>query len=164
MRSRLADDPDSSQAAWAAGVHLLARRELSVAQVRAGLARKGYSAGAIDSAVNRLLGSGALDDARAARANAATRLRVKRQGRDRVRRELAAIGIDRETAERAVAETFGAADEPALLADALERRLRRGQSPADPAVRRRVIAALVRQGFSLDAVLGALKRFGDGPE
>jgi regulatory protein len=163
MRRRLADDPDSSQAAWTAGMHLLARRELSVAQMRVRLARSGYSAEAVDAAVSRLLASGALDDARAARANAGTRLRVKRQGRDRVRRELAAIGIDRETAERAVADTFDAADEQALLAEALERRLRR-QSLADPAARRRVIAALVRQGFTLDAVLAAIRRFGEPAE
>jgi regulatory protein len=158
MRRRQTDSPDSSEAAWAAGVQMLARRELSASQVRTRLARHGYSPAAVEAALARLRASGTLDDARVARASATTRLQVKRQGRERVRRELAAMGIDRETADRAVAEVFGEADERALLERALERRLRTGMSLADPAVRRRLSGALMRQGFSAESIAALFHR------
>ena len=161
MRRASPDEPASGEAAWSAGLRLLARRELSTAQVRTRLLQKGYTPAAVDDAIGRLTASGALDDARVARASASTRLRVKRQGRDRVRRELAAIGIDRDVADRALNEVFGASDEDALLERALDCRLRPGMQLADPAVRRRLAGALVRQGFALGAVLSAIRRRGN---
>lgn len=158
MRRASPEDPDSGQAAWTTGLRMLGRRELSAAQVRTRLLQKGYSPAAVDEALSRLLASGALDDARVARAGAHTRLRIKRQGRERVRRELGAIGIDRDVADRAVAEAFGDADEDALVDRALDARLRTGSSLDDPAVRRRVTNALVRQGFSFGAISAAFRR------
>jgi regulatory protein len=140
----------------------LARRELSVAQLRDRLKRRGYTAHAVEDAISHLLDAGALDDERVARAAARTSAQVKRHGRARVARELAALGIERETAERALAEVFGAVDEQALLDQALSRRLRGSTSLADPAVRRRVFAALVRQGFSPGAVQQAIRVYARG--
>jgi regulatory protein len=136
---------------------MLARRELSVAQVRERLGRKGFDATAVQDAISRLIANGTLDDLRVARAVARTRAKVKRQGRSRVVRELATIGIAREVAQQIIAEVFGDLDEQALLDEALSRRLRGSVALSDPAARRRVFAALVRQGFSPEAITRAMK-------
>jgi regulatory protein len=154
MRSRGPTDrvEDTPEAAWAAGVRALARRELSVAQLRARLARTGWSRASVEAALERLTASGAVDDARVARALARTRAGVKRQGRERVVREIQALGIARDVARAAVEEVFGALDEQALLQRALDARLRGRVTLGDPAARRRLMAALVRQGFDADSV------------
>jgi regulatory protein len=144
--------------AYTSALRMLARRELSVAQVRERLGRKGFDADAIQAAVSRLIADGTLDDVRVARAVARTRANVKRQGRSRVIRELATIGIAREVAQQVITEVFGDLDEDALLEAALSRRLRGSVSLSDPAARRRVFAALVRQGFSAEAISRAIRR------
>jgi regulatory protein len=145
--------------AFAEGLRLLARRELSEAQVRERLARKAFEPGAIDEAVDRLRRAGALDDARVAVAAARTEALVKRRGRLRVQRQLAAIGIGPEVAARAVEEVFAAIDETAAIEQALARRLRGPHARiADAAHFRRLHQYLIRQGFSPDAVTQLLKR------
>ena len=143
--------------AYATALRMLARRELSTAQIRDRLKQRGFTRGAIDEAVSRLTSNGSLDDARVARAVARTRAHVKRQGRQRVARELALIGIPDQMTEAALSEVFGDLDEAALLEQALERRLRGRISLADPASRRRIVAALVRQGFAPGAVVRAMR-------
>src|SRR5262245_35417860 len=138
MSPRAPSEPDSAAAAYSMGLVLLSRRELSVRQLQERLVRRGYTSPAVAEAVERLQASRALDDERVARAFARTHASVKRQGRDRVLRELAAIGIGRSVAADAVAEVFGALDEAALLSAALARRLRRGITLDDPAARRRI--------------------------
>jgi regulatory protein len=159
MRRRPSIDPvvDTPEAAWAAGLRALARRELSVAQLRERLTRMGWSTESINAAIGRLSASGALDDARVARASARTRAGVKRQGRERVVREIQALGIARDVARAAVDEVFGALDERALLQRALDKRLRGRATLSDPAARRRLRAALVRQGFDADAVARVIR-------
>jgi len=156
-RTTINPSQDTPEVAWAAGVRMLGRRELSIAQVRERLARRGWTETAIEPAIARLAASGALDDARVARACARTRAGVKRQGRDRVLREIEALGIAREVARTAVDEVFGALDEGDLLKAALEKRLRARMSLSDPAVQRRLYAALVRQGFDAHAVRRAIR-------
>ena len=53
---------------------------------------------------------------------------------------------------------FGELDEGALLEQALERRLRGSVSLAAPAALRRILAALVRQGFAPGAIVRAMRR------
>ena len=146
-----------SPSAYTAALRMLARRELSTAQIRERLARREFTPADIDDAVSRLAATGALDDLRVARAVARTRANVRRQGRNRVVRELAVIGIPREIAERVIAEVFGELDEDALLEQALSRRLRGTMSLHDPAVRRRLVAALVRQGFAPSAIMRTMR-------
>jgi regulatory protein len=159
MQRRTTIDPSENtpEAAWAAAVRMLGRRELSVAQVRERLARRGWTETAIEPAVARLAASGTLDDARVALACARTRSAVKRQGRDRVLREIQALGVARDVARAAVDEVFGALDEGNLLQTALESRLRARMVISDPGVQRRLYAALVRQGFDAHAVGRAIR-------
>jgi regulatory protein len=149
---------DPVRAAYAAGLAMLSRRELSEAQIRERLRRKDHDGAAIDGAVQRLKDVRALDDRRVALAAARTEAQVRSRGRLYVRRRLQYIGIAPEVAEEAVNEVFGALDEQALLARAIDRRLRGpGARVRDAAHFRRLLQQLVRQGFPPSKVIAALK-------
>ncbi len=92
--------------AYLDGLRMLARRELSEAQVRQRLARRGHEPESIDAAVERLKSERAIDDVRVAEAIARTETTVKRRGRLRVRRQIEHAGIAPATARRAVDEIF----------------------------------------------------------
>jgi regulatory protein len=149
---------DPVRAAYSAGLAMLARRELSEAQIRERLRRKDHDAGVVDEAVARLRAAGAVDDRRVAVSAARTEAQVRSRGRTYVVRRLATLGIPPDVATEAVDEVFGALDESALLARALARRLR-GPSATirDSAHFRRLYQQLIRQGFSPSAVISALK-------
>jgi regulatory protein len=150
---------DPVRAAYAAGLAMLARRELSEARLRERLRRKDHADDAVDAAVTRLREAGAVDDRRVARSAARTEALVRSRGRGYVVRKLEALGIPAEMAADAVNEVFGSLDESALLARALARRLR-GPSASirDQAHFRRLYQQLVRQGFQPSAVIAALKQ------
>jgi regulatory protein len=137
---------------------LLARRELSVAQLRARLEERDFPPAEISAAIEHLLETGALDDRRVARSYATTAAKVKGRGRLRVSRELQAIGIDRQTAAEAVGEVFGDLDERSLIAKAIQKKLRGRQPPKDTAARARLYQYLIRQGFSPALIADALRR------
>ena len=146
--------------AYVTALRMLARRELSEAQVRARLARREFESGAIDTAVARLQAERALDDRRTALACARTEAHVKRHGRLRALRTVEALGIDRGLARAAVAEVFGEIDEDALIAQALDRKLRppsRQAGAEDAAVARRLYRYLLAQGFDAGRVLAAIR-------
>ena len=146
--------------AYAAGLAMLARRELSTAQVRQRLARKGFGPDAADDAVERLRRAGALDDERTARLLARRSAHIRMHGRQRAVRELQQRGIGPDQARRAVDAEYGQLDEQEMLEQALVRRL---DGPLDSrAALRRTYQRLVRQGFDAAAVLAALRRHG-GP-
>ena len=135
---------------------MLARRELSAAQLRQRLKARHFPDSEIEASIGRLRESRALDDARVARAYARTAAGVKGRGRARVQREIEAMGIDRATAREAVAETFDELDEDGLIGRALDRKLR-GRRIEDAAEFRRLYAFLMRQGFDAGKIGQALK-------
>jgi regulatory protein len=143
--------------AYLAGLQLLARRELSEAQVRQRLARRGYETTDIDAAIARLLEERALDDRRVAAAIAHTESRVRGRGKLRVRRQIEAAGISASLAQAAVDEAFADVDSDALLAAAVERRLRGRATIADAREFQRLYRYLVTQGFDSDRIVAALR-------
>jgi regulatory protein len=149
---------DPIRAAYAAGLAMLSRRELSEAQLRERLRRKEHGPEAIDGAIGKLKDARALDDRRVAVASARTEAQVKSRGRGYVLRRLQFIGIASEVAEDAVDEVFGAIDEEALLERAIGRRLRGpGARIRDAAHFRRLLSQLIRQGFPASKAIAALK-------
>ncbi len=149
---------DPARSAYSAGLAMLARRELSEAQIRERLARKEFGPDAIGEAVARLREAKAIDDRRVALSLARTETQVRTRGRGYVLRRLQSIGIAQELAKEAVDEVFGALDESALLERALARRLRGPRARIqDQAQFRRLLNQLVRQGFQPSAVIAALK-------
>ena len=150
--SRIPDD------AYLAGLEMLARRELSEAQLRTRLARRKFSETDIEAAVDRLSRERALDDRRTALACARTEVAVRRRGRFRVLRRIQSLGIASETAREAIDEVFADVDETMLLQEALERRLRRGLTLDEPASVQRIHRYLIAQGFDPASVAMLLRR------
>ncbi len=126
--------------------------------MRARLAEKGYTDNAIKSALERLLADRIIDDRRAATAVARTEARVRRHGPHRVMGKLIAMQFDRDLAKEVVREIFGEEDQEALIDTALDRRLRgKTHRLTDPHERQKLIAYLVRQGFSASAASAAIR-------
>jgi regulatory protein len=142
--------------AYVDALKMLARRELSEAQIRQRLSRRSHTTDSIDSAIERLKTERALDDVRVAGAIARTETHVRRRGRLRVIRQIEAAGISSSIAKRVANEVFEDVDSDALLATALEKRLR-GRDTIDDQAARRLYRYLTSQGFDSDRVLAALR-------
>jgi regulatory protein len=149
---------DSAQEVYVAGLTLLARRELSEAQVRQRLLRRGYPPGDVDTAIERLKAERALDDARVAEAIARTEIALHQRGRLRVDRQIARAGIAKATAKQAVEQVYGDVDADALLATALTKRLRGADHIADQKTFQRLYRYLIGQGFESERIVSALRR------
>jgi regulatory protein len=143
--------------AYLDGLRLLARRELSVKELRDRLVDREHPADEIERAIEHLLETQALDDARVARAFARTAATVKGRGRLRVMRELHAMGIAKETASAAVADVFADVDERALIAKALQKKMRGRPRIMNAAEQARLYQYLMRQGYTPAGISAALK-------
>ena len=158
-KGRPPEDLDSSTAAYVRALRWLSARELSEGQVRSRLDERGYSPAAIASAVQRLIDNRTIDDRRTAGALARTEARIRRHGPRRVMGKLLSIHIDRDLAREIIRDLFGDEDEAQLLEAALDRRLRgKPERLNDPGERRKILAYLVRQGFSASAASSALRK------
>ena len=143
-----------SPSAYQVALRLLARRELSTAQLRDRLTRRELRPSEIDAAVERLTRERAVDDTRTALAYARRAAEVKLRGRSRTRREIEALGIAPPTARHAVATVFDEVDEESVLERAIAKRL---HGPIrDRTQFRRLYQALLRQGFPPDRVAALL--------
>jgi regulatory protein len=141
--------------AYLDGLKLLARRELSEAQVRQRLGRRGHDTLDIEDAVARLRSERAIDDVRVAGAIARTESSIRRRGPARVLLQIERAGIPKSVAREAVAAAFAELDADALLGIALAKRLR-GRRIADDRERQRLYRYLVSQGFEPERVLALL--------
>jgi regulatory protein len=150
------------RSAYLDALHLLARRELSVAECRARLADKEHPRDEIDKAIEHLIQTGALDDNRVARAFVRTALTVKGRGRLRIQRELQQKGIPRTIASEAIAEIAGDSDERSLVRKAIQKRLRGRSTVKDRAESARLYQHLMRQGFTPAAVVAELRKMRGG--
>ena len=147
--------PDGS--AYATALRLLARRELSEAQVRQRLLGRGLDAGEIETAIARLKSERAIDDERTAEAIARTDTTVKRRGRQRVTRQIERAGIASRTASRAAAEAFENLDEEALLEAALAKRLKGRATIDSDKDLQRLYRYLSGQGFDAERIIALLE-------
>ena len=140
--------PASVQSACALALGWLAGRDLSAAEIQLRLRRRGCPDDVVRRAIEHLRFTHAIDDERVAMSRARVESALRGRGRDRVLLRLRSIGIDAETARRAVETVFREVDQDALLERALARRLKgAGALLRTPAEYRRLFAALVRQGF-----------------
>ena len=152
----------ASGSARTEAIKMLARRELSVAEVRARLEDRGFSPEDVTATIAQLVDNGELDDGRVARAYARTAATVKGRGRLRVMRELQQMGITGEVASAALGEVFGDLDERTLIAQALQKKLRGRTRLTDPGEYGRLYQYLMRQGFTPAGAVAALRRFRAG--
>jgi regulatory protein len=144
--------------AYTAALRLLAIRELSEAQVRRRLARRGHDANAIDAVIDRLKADRSIDDTRVAGAIARSEAGLRKRGRLRVKHRIEAAGIASSIAQRAVEEVFADIDPDALLSAALGKRLRGREQIEDEREFHRLYRFLSGQGFESDRILRALRQ------
>lgn len=137
------------QSAMERAGRLLARGPKTEHQLRQRLESAGFGRAVVEQALNRLRGLGLVDDLAYARSWIEERtLRVGR-GAEALIAELEARGVDRDTAERAMAEA--GFDEVVLARDWAFRLLRKveGRPLAEQGARLRLM--LLRRGFSEEA-------------
>jgi len=146
-----------ADSAYLTALQQLARRELSEAQIRQRLTRRGFPSDDIDTAITRLRQDGSLDDARVAAAIARSQLSLKKRGARRVRREIEAAGISSALADRAVAEVYADVDSDALMAAAIDRKLGTRRLDDDREMAR-LFRYLVGQGFDSERAMAALRK------
>lgn len=132
---------------------LLARCE----QCRSGLERKllqkGYPKDTVEGVLDALEERGLLDDLRFARAWLNSRRIGHFEGRTRLLSELAARGIGKETAKKAVDGFFEEFDEEEICARAVKKFLSQGKSGE------KLMASMIRAGFSWKLASAAVKEF-----
>ena len=136
---------------------MLARRELSAAQVTERLRRRGFGAREVATTVARLQGEGAIDDLRTAGMHARRLASTVHRGPFRAEREIAALGIAAAVARAAVAEAYAEHGVQTVLEQALARRLPAGAAIEGRIHYGRLYRYLVRQGFDPDMVTATLR-------
>jgi len=137
------------EAAHRAGLRALARRAHARHDLRRRLLQKQHPPHAVDEALARLEATGLLDDARFAIDYAAAKARRGR-GPARLIGDLLAQGVERRVAENAVRTSLAAEGiDPAEAVRALaERRAKQLAGLPQPVRKRRLVAFLLRRGFS----------------
>jgi len=135
------------------------RRELTVAEVRSQLERRGVSEDHVDAAVQTLIEQRLLDDERFAQLFVADKRELEWWGSERIRRGLTARGIDRALAERALAARGQTEDDghEGELTRALELLRRRFPDPPhEQRDRDRALGMLLRKGCEQELAIDAL--------
>ena len=136
---------------------LLGRRPRSVGEMRERLLEKVDAPEAVEQAISRLIELGYLNDEEFAYNYANNRLSVKPLGRDRLRRALIEKQVAPETVDLALGRIFDEKDESQLCDQAVAKYLRLRGKPADRKESRKLMAHLVRLGFSYDLVIKKLR-------
>ena len=142
-------------------VRSLARRSLTLSELRSRLARRAARESSVGEVIERLRSAGYIDDARLAESYAFFRREYEGFGQQRVLRELRKRGVDSELAEQTVATSYQDADEASLIRRQLQRKLGQDfqEHPIeDPKKVLSLYRALVRAGFSSDKIVEALQQ------
>ena len=148
----------------AEALHLLARRPLTVAELRERLQRRGHAGAAISQTIDRLGEAGYVDDLRLATDFIVTRAARLGHGRERLLRDLRRRGVD--AAVAAEAWSRAVQDGDVQPEDQLRERVRReverlgslgGQ--LDPKAYRRVYNAQLRAGFDAERLGAELRPY-----
>jgi regulatory protein len=134
----------------------VARRDLTVAELRTRLERKRLAPEAIDDAVEELEATGFLDDARYARQFTEDKRELDRWGSERIARDLQRRGIAGHLIEEVVATRSRESElQTALLL--LEQR--HPDPPKDDRERDRAWQMLVRRGYTPEIAYDAIRAF-----
>ncbi len=152
-------DADRLQKALSMAFAYLNRRERTVGEMERHLERKGIGAETRADSLHALCEDGYLDDGRYALMFVHDKRVLESWGSERIRRELAARGIERELIEDALArdedERAGGGEREIDRALSLLRR----RFPSPPQERRdrdRALGMLIRKGFDTELALDAL--------
>jgi regulatory protein len=147
----------------------LMRRAHSISEMKKHLERRAEDKELIPAVIARLRELNYLDDAKYALDYAAQHVKIRRQGRFRIVRELRARGVPDHYIDDAIRKVFAETDEPALVRARLKRRLALLNKKSDEAnapLNQKKIASLYRNllgaGFSADTIRQELQRITNG--
>jgi regulatory protein len=138
---------------WKIAVDALARRELSLEEVRRRLARRKVSSEQAALVLRRLVERGYVDDRRVAYNHALFRAQQGRRGPLRVRAELIARGLGADLVEEAVAAAFTEHPSRESVGRVAARLCGRQGVPCDRRGRERLARRLSRAGFPAAEVM-----------
>jgi regulatory protein len=147
----------------------LMRRAHSIHEMKQHLERRAENKDLVPPIIARLRELNYLDDAKYALNYASQHVKVRRQGRFRITRELRARGVPDRYIDEAIAKVFAETDEPALVRARLKRRLALLNKKSGPLDQKKIASLyrnLLTAGFSADTIRNELKRItkGDLPE
>jgi regulatory protein len=145
---------DPAEEAFEAALGALARKERSVAELRAWLEARGFADAATAAALERLIEAGALDDAHFAAAYAADKRELRGWGSERIREALEARGVG----AGEIAAALAAEPDEAQAERGAELLIARGADLADESGRGRALAYLVRRGYGSEVAYEAVRR------
>jgi regulatory protein len=137
----------------AVALKALNRREHSIAEIEAKLTDRGFDRDEIEDAVGELVLSGALDDARFARAFAADKRELSGWGPERIEGALAEKGISQELID----ECCGNEGREELVERARALLAERGATVDDDRERSRALGFLTRRGFDYEVAYDAIR-------
>ncbi|HEU4828242.1 MAG TPA: regulatory protein RecX [Gemmatimonadales bacterium] len=136
------------EAAFRAALRALELRPYAHADLARRLVRRGHAREAVTAALDEVSGMGLLDDAAFARTYVETRT-ARGRGPVRIRRDLMSMGVAREAADAAIAAQWpDGTEDPALPLELATRRAAQLGDLPRPVKRRRLLAYLMRRGFS----------------
>ena len=149
---------DRERSGFLAALDILSRRDRSEAELLRALARRGIGEEEAAAALSRLRELNYLDDRRLAARIVETALTSGRMAGARLRQELHRRGIPRGIAEEAMAASTAEYDERSAVTALLARKFP-GFTPdgVDPKEKRRIVGWFQRRGYSLAAILEALR-------
>lgn len=147
LRARLVVAADA-EAAYRTALRALERRAFARHDLGRRLRRKGHTAEAVESALERAAALGLLDDAAFAHDYVHSRT-ARGRGPSRLAADLMAMGVERPLIDRAIAAEWNDdADHSSVPRKLAEARAARLTGLPGPVKRRRVLAYLARRGFS----------------
>lgn len=133
----------------------LARRGLSVQEVRSRLMEKGFTADQVETEIQRLVDAGYLNDRRLAEEVVRIERERKGKGRSAIVAELKRRGIEADDCDEALAE-LDSDDELDRARDLVLKKLSSLRNVDDETAKRRLYGALARRGFGGDVVRAAV--------
>lgn len=153
-----------AQAALDRAMTRLSSRARGRAEMEKYLEEKGFSAEAVQSAVEKLEGYGYLNDGEYAAMFVRDRVSLKPSGRRAIAVELKRLGIGEEESSSAL-EQYSGEDELAAALRIAEKDMRRTAGEKDARKRRaKVYAGLARRGFSHDLINEAITKLFNCPD
>lgn len=150
----------ATEALYEYAIGALAKRSLTEAELRKRLGRRAARPASVEEVIGRLSRAGYLDDTRLAESYARFRRDYEGFGPSRILRDLQRRGVENDTAQQAVAETFEQSSEDELIRAHLKRKLGEGweERPLESPKRlHSLFRALIRAGFSSDKIVTALE-------
>jgi regulatory protein len=143
----------AEQDAFARALEALGRKERTRAELESWLGERSFDPDEIAGAIERLLGAGALDDARFAHRYAADKRELRGWGPERIREALASREIDSELVEAVLDDD----DRDDQVERAIQQLERRGEGLDSDRERARALAYLTRRGYDYDVAYEAVR-------